>query len=82
MEPKLKIDIFQQLYKRLKTPFPPINYLILGWLIGIEFHYIELKIKQTLDEAIEDFKKEHHPEVVKAAIKEHEDGSMSIGEID
>jgi len=33
---KLKINHFKKLYKSLKTPFPPINFLILGMLIGLE----------------------------------------------
>ena len=82
MEHKLKLDTFRRIYKRLKTPFPPVNYLILGWLMGIEFQYIELRTKQTVDEAINDFMEEHSPEVTKAAVKQDKDGNFYIGDID
>ena len=54
METKLKIDGFRKLYKSLKTPFPPINFLILGMLIELEQRWIELKAEQAVDEAIAD----------------------------
>ena len=79
---KLKIDTFKQLYKSLKTPFPPINFLILGMLIGLEQRWIHLKAEQTVDEAINDFMAEHPPEVYEAVVKAHEDGSFSIGNVD
>ena len=44
---KLKISHFRELYKSLKTPFPPINWLILGMLIGLENRWINLKTQQT-----------------------------------
>ena len=79
METRLKIDGFRKLYKSLKTPFPPLNFLILGMLIGLEQRWIELKAEQAVDEAIADFMIEHPPEVYKAVVKAHEDGSLSIG---
>ena len=82
METRLKLDTFRKLYKSLKTPFAPLNFLILGYLFGLENIYIEAVSEQTVDEAIKDFMIEHPPEVYKAVIKEHEDGSMSIGDID
>ena len=80
-KPKLKLQIFKKLYKSLKTPFPPINFLILGMLIGIEQRYIEIVTKQTVDTAIKDYldeveDKSYPPEIVK-----HEDGSISIGDM-
>jgi hypothetical protein len=38
--------------------------------------------KQTVDKAIKDYMIDHPPEVYKAVVKEHEDGSISIGDID
>ena len=55
MEHKLKISHFKELYKSLKTPFPPINFLILGMLIGLEQRWIHLKAEQTVDKAITDY---------------------------
>ena len=82
MEHKLKINTFKELYKSLKTPFPPINFLILGMLIGLEQRWIDLKAEQAVDKAIEDFMVEHPPEVYEAVVKEHKDGSISIGHIE
>ena len=82
MEHKLKINTFKELYKSLKPPFPPINFLILGMLIGLEQRWIDLKAEQAVDKAIEDFMVEHPPEVYEAVVKEHEDGSISIGHIE
>ena len=56
MDNKLKINHFKELYKSLKTPFPPINFLILGMLIGLENRWINLKAEQTVDKAIDDYK--------------------------
>jgi len=74
MEHKLKINTFKELYKSLKTPFPPINFLILGMLIGLENRYIDLKAKQTVDSAIEKYMVEHPDTVYEAVIEEVEDG--------
>ena len=74
MEHKLKINTFKKLYKSLKTPFPPINFLILGMLIGLENRYIDLKAKQTVDSAIEKYMVEHPDTVYEAVVEEVEDG--------
>ena len=74
---KLKINQFKELYKSLKTPFPPINFLILGMLMGLEQRWINLKAEQTVDMAIDDYHKkmdELSEPVYKAVIKEVEDG--------
>ena len=83
--PKLKLNSFQRIYKSLKTPWFPINYLILGFLIGIESQYIELKAKQTVDDAIENYKKDVFTKVTKPEVvmKKTESGwEMSIGDVD
>ena len=74
---KLKINHFKELYKSLKTPFPPINFLILGILIVLENRWINLKTKQTVDMAIDEYHDkmdELSEPVYKAVIKEVEDG--------
>ena len=50
--PRLKLERFRKLYKSLKTPWKPLNWLILGYLIGIENRYIEIVPKETVDTAI------------------------------
>ena len=81
MENKLKINHFKELYKSLKTPFPPINFLILGMLIGLEQRWIHLKAEQTVDKAITDYMAEFDEpdKVYNAVVEETEDGGFTIG---
>ena len=82
MERKLKINHFKELYKSLKTPFPPINFLILGMLIGLEQRWIDLKSKQTVDKAIDDYKSkmvDYDQNIYRAIVEETEDGGFTIG---
>ena len=51
---------------------------MLGFLIGLEEHYINFKTKVTVDEAIKNYKEATEEEDVKPQVVEHEDGSMSI----
>ena len=78
MENKLNISHFKELYKSLKTPFPPINWLILGMLVGLEQRWVNLKAEQTVDMAIDEYQLEHMLEldepVYKAVIEECESG--------
>ena len=76
---KLKISHFQELYKSLKTPFPPINFLILGVLVGLENRWINLKAEQTVDKAIDEYMAEYDETVYKAVVEETEDGGFTIG---
>lgn len=79
MENKLKINHFKELYKSLKTPFPPINFLILGVLVGLENRWINLKAEQTVDKAIDEYMAEYDETVYKAVVEETEDGGFTIG---
>ena len=85
MDNKLKINHFKELYKSLKTPFPPINFLILGMLIGLENRWINLKSKQTVDKAIEDYNDkmskmvDYEQNIYRAIVEETEDGGFTIG---
>ena len=82
MERKLKINHFKELYKSLKTPFPPINFLILGMLMGLEQRWINLKTKQTVDKAIDDYKSkmvDYDQNIYRAIVEETEDGGFTIG---
>ncbi len=81
MEHKLKISHFKKLYKSLKTPFPPINFLILGMLIGLENRWINLKAEQAVDKAITDYMAEFDEpdKVYNAVVEETEDGGFTIG---
>ena len=81
MDNKLKLNIFKKLYKSLKTPFPPINFLILGMLIGLENRWIIFKTEQTVDKAITDYMAEFDEpdKVYNAVVEETEDGGFTIG---
>ena len=79
---KLKISHFKELYKSLKTPFPPINFLILGMLIGLENRWINLKAEQTVDKAIDDYKSkmvDYDQNIYRAIVEETEEGGFTIG---
>ncbi len=76
-KPTLKLRIFQDIHKRFKNP-PWLGFLVLGFLIGLEERYIELKTKLTVDEAIKNYKEATEKEDVKPQVVEHEDGSISI----
>ena len=75
MNSKLHISHFKELYKSLKTPFPPINFLILGMLIGLEQRWVNLKAKQTVDNAIDTYMEEYPETVYEAVVEECEDGN-------
>ena len=82
MEHKLKINHFKKLYKSLKTPFPPINFLILGLLIGLEQRWISIKAEKAVDKAIDDYKSkmvDYDDNIYKAIVEETEDGGFTIG---
>ena len=83
--PKLKLDRFRRIYKSLKTPWKPLNWIILGYLMGIEQQYISIRTKQTVDEAISNYKKEVLDVIKKPTVvmKKTDDGwEMSIGKVD
>ena len=81
MDNKLKLNTFKKLYKSLKTPFPPINFLILGMLIGLENRWITFKTEQTVDKAITDYMAEFDEpdKIYNAVVEETEDGGFTIG---
>ena len=80
MEHKLKINHFKELYKSLKTPFPPINFLILGMLIGLEQRWINLKTEQTVDKAIKNYhlKMDELSELAQKSYKDLMDLGMNV----
>ena len=75
MNSKLHISHFKELYKSLKTPFPPINFLILGMLMGLEQRWVNLKAKQTVDDALDTYMEEYPETVYEAVVEECEDGN-------
>ena len=83
--PKLKLERFRKLYKSLKTPWKPLNWLILGYLIGIEDRYINIKAADTVDMAVRKFKEENPESTPQPEIKMKKTitgWEMSIGDVD
>ena len=78
---RLKLERFRKIYKSLKTPWKPLNWLILGYLIGIENRYIDIVSKQTVDTAIKEYlnEVEEPSSVFKTEIEETDDGGFTIG---
>lgn len=58
---KLKLNTFKDLYKALKTGVPPVDFLILGFLVWLEDFFIDVKIDIELDNA----EKKYHEEIDK-----------------
>ena len=79
-KPTLKLQIFRDIHSKFKNP-PWLGFLVLGFLIGLEERYITWKTKLTVDTAIKNYKEATKEEEVKPQVVEHEDGSMSIGNL-
>ena len=79
-KPTLKLRMFQDIHSKFKNP-PWLGFLVLGFLIGLEERYISWKTKVTVDEAIKNYKEATEEEAVKPQVIQHDDGSMSIGNI-
>ena len=79
-KPTLKLRMFQDIHSKFKNP-PWLGFLVLGFLICLEERYISWKTKVTVDEAIKNYKETTEEKDVKPQVIEHDDGSMSIGNI-
>ena len=83
--PRLKLEKFRKLYKSLKTPWKPLNWLILGWLIGLEDRYINIQAANAVDIAVRQFNKNYPDVKEKPVIKMKKTPTgfeMSIGDVD
>ena len=82
--PKLKLERFRKLYKSLKTPWKPLNWLILGYLIGIEDRYIKIKAADEVDQAVRKFRADYPDSPTQPEIKMKKTRTgweMSIGDV-
>jgi hypothetical protein len=62
---ELKLNEFKALYKALTRGLPPwFSFLVLGFLVWVEEKTIQVRIKNTVDVAIEEYEKVDPPEVV------------------
>jgi hypothetical protein len=66
---ELRLNEFKALYKTWKTGVPPLDHLLLSFLVWIEQKLIDNRVKVELDEAIKDyhsvFVEEVNPPVVR-----------------
>ena len=63
MDKELKLEEFKILYRHFRTWVPWIDHLLLGVLVWLEGLVIEARVKETVDEAIEEYEKVDPPEV-------------------
>ena len=54
----LKLNDFKKIYRLLKTGVPPVDFLILGFLVWLEEAYIDYKVEKEVTEAIEEYHEE------------------------
>ena len=69
MVKELRLNEFKALYKTWKTGVPPLDHLLLSFLVWVEQKLIDNRVKVELDEAIKDyhsvFVEEVNPPVVR-----------------
>ena len=69
MVKELKLNEFKALYKAWKTGVPPLDHLLLSFLVWVERKLIDNRVKIEVDEAIKDyhsvFVEEVNPPVVR-----------------
>lgn len=69
MVKELRLNEFKALYKTWKTGVPPLDHLLLSFLVWVERKLIDNRVKVELDEAIKDyhsvFVEEVNPPVVR-----------------
>ena len=62
---QLKLNEFKTLYRVLKQGTPSwLSFLVLGFLVWIEEKTIQVRIKNTIDVAIEEYEQVDPPKVV------------------
>ena len=61
MDKELKLEDFKVLYRSLRRGIPWIDHLLLGFLVWLEELVIEARVKETVDEAIEEYETLHSP---------------------
>ena len=79
VEQKLRLNEFKTLYKTWKRGIPWWNHLLLGVLMWLEEHFINLKIESTVDNAIDDYNQvDTTPTGVPPPIYSETDGEMRL----
>jgi hypothetical protein len=65
VDKELKLEDFKVLYRSLRRGIPWIDHLLLGFLVWLEGLVIEARVKETVDEAIEEYETLHSPPEVR-----------------
>jgi hypothetical protein len=61
-EPKLLLNEFKTLHRVLSRGLPPwASFLLLGFLVWVEERFIQQRVTNTVDEAIEEYETLHSP---------------------
>jgi hypothetical protein len=64
-EPKLLLNEFKTLHRVLSRGLPPwASFLLLGFLVWVEERFIQQRVTNTVDEAIEEYETLHLPKEV------------------
>lgn len=64
MEQELRLNEFKALYKAWKTGVPPLDHLLLSFLVWIEKKLIDNRVKVEVDEAIKEWETLHKEDTV------------------
>ena len=67
---KLKLAEFRALYKTWKTGVPPLDHLLLSFLVWLEQKLIDNRVKMEVDEAIKEWETLHSVKPVSPVITE------------
>jgi len=66
----LKLAEFKALYQAWKTGVPPLDHLLLSFLVWIETKLIDNRVKMEVDEAIKTWEMLHPTDLVSPVITE------------
>ena len=72
----LHLQDFKQLYKKVRTPIPYVNWLILGFLVYLEQQYIPIKVNTEIDAALDSY--QQNDTVITPKVVKHKHGSSSL----
>lgn len=77
MEP-LKLNIFKDLFKSIRTKIPWLDHLLLGLLVALEDWYIDQKVESSVDAAIAEYEASEVVSESAPIYSETEDGEMRL----
>ena len=63
MEPKLRLPEFKNLYQSLRRGIPWVDHLLLGLLVWLEEYFLNARIENEVDKAVEEYEQIDSPVV-------------------